>query len=112
MPELIDKISHYSRHRHIGHYFQFITEQHYLHPEIFSYEFWAKDFDRIFAAMPQRTVDQQEAIPRMQGMQKQLQQANQNNYKEIGQLCTYLDELDRRRNTDWRNLFSYLDISE
>jgi hypothetical protein len=111
MPELIDKIAHYSQYRHIGHYFQFITGQHYLHPEIFSYEHWAKDFERIFSAMPQHTVDQQEAIPRMQGMQKQLQQATRNNYKEIGQLRTYLDELDRRRGTNWRELFSYLDIN-
>jgi hypothetical protein len=47
----------------------------------------------------------------MQGMQKQLQQATQYNYKEISQLRTYLDELDRRRGHNWRNLFSYLDIN-
>jgi organic radical activating enzyme len=38
MPELIDKIAHYSQYRHIGHYFQFLTGQHYLHPEIYPYE--------------------------------------------------------------------------
>jgi hypothetical protein len=26
-------------------------------------------------------------------------------------LHTYLDEIDRRRNTNWRNLFSYLDVT-
>lgn len=112
MPELINKISHYSQYRHIGHYFQFITGQHYLHPEVYSYDFWAKDFESILSAMPQRTIHQQEAIPRIQGMQKQLQQSSCNNYKEISQLRTYLDELDRRRNTNWRELFSYLDINE
>ena len=111
MPELIDKITHYSQYRHIGHYFQFLTGQHYLHPEIYPYEFWAQDFDRILAAMPQNTIAQREAIPRMQGMQKQLQQATRYNYKEIGQLRTYLDELDRRRGSNWRELFSYLDIN-
>ena len=111
MPELIDKITHYSQYRHIGHYFQFLTGQHYLHPEIYPYEFWAQDFDRIMSAMPQNTIAQQEAIPRMLGMQKQLQQATQYNYKEIGQLRTYLDELDRRRGSNWRELFSYLDIN-
>jgi hypothetical protein len=48
----------------------------------------------------------------MQGLQKQLQQVTQHNYKEISQLRTYLDELDRRRSTNWRELFSYLDINE
>lgn len=112
MPELIEKVDYYSQHRHVGHYFQFLTGQHYLHPEIFPYEFWAKDFDRIMSAMPQRTDNQREAIPRMQGLQKQLQQATQYNYYEIGQLHTYLDELDRRRGTNWRELFHYLDIHE
>jgi MoaA/NifB/PqqE/SkfB family radical SAM enzyme len=112
MPELIDKIAHYSQHRHIGHYFQFITEQHYLHPEVFAYDFWAKDFERIFKAMPTDTVHQIEAIPRMQGMQKQMQQSTQHNFEDIDRLRIYLDELDRRRNTNWRELFSYLDINE
>jgi hypothetical protein len=111
MPELINKITQYSRHRHIGHYFQFITGQHYLHPEIFPYEFWANDFDKIFSAMPQHTVAQLEAIPRMQGMQKQLQAQTTYNTQEISSLHTYLDELDRRRETNWRELFSYLDVN-
>jgi hypothetical protein len=63
------------------------------------------------SAMPQNTIAQQEAIPRMLGMQKQFHQATQYNYKEIGQLRTYLDELDRRRGSNWRELFSYLDIN-
>jgi len=112
MPELINKIAHYSQYRHIGHYFQFLTGQHYLHPEVYSYDFWQKDFNKILSSMPQNTVAQKEAIPRMQGMQKQLQQSKVNNFKEISQLHTYLDELDRRRNTNWRELFSYLIVNE
>jgi hypothetical protein len=48
----------------------------------------------------------------MIGLQKQLQQHTKHNYKEIQKLHTYLDELDRRRNTNWRTLFSYLDINK
>ena len=73
---------------------------------------WADDFDKILKEMATYTIHQQEAIPRMQGMQKQLQQSTKNNYTRIGQLHTYLDEMDRRRNTNWRELFSYLDIHE
>jgi len=112
MPELIKKIDHYSKHRHIGHYYQFITGQHYMHPEVFAYGHWADDFDRIFAAMPTRTIAQQEAIPRMQGLQKQLQQHTAHNTREISSLHTYLDEIDRRRGTSWRELFPYLIVNE
>lgn len=112
MPELIEKISHYSKYRHIGHYYQFITGQHYMHPEVFAYSHWADDFERIFAAMPTRTVEQQEAIPRMQGLQKQLQQQSTHNAREISRLHTYLDEIDRRRGTNWQELFPYLIVNE
>ena len=111
MPDLIRKIDQYSQHKHIGHYFQFYTGPHmFQHPKTYSWDFWAGDFERIFAAMPQRTAEQQESIPRMQGLQSLLQQQTSHNYHDIEQLRVYLDEMDRRRNTNWRSLFSYLDI--
>jgi pyruvate-formate lyase-activating enzyme len=110
MPDLFNMINKYNKHRHIGHYFQFLTGLEYQHPDAFGYDFWADDFDRILNAMPTDTIEQREAIPRMVGMQRQLQQVSQYDYQRIGQLHTYLDELDRRRSTDWRSVFSYLDI--
>lgn len=110
MPNLIEKVNKYNKHRHIGHYFQFLTGHDYLHPRNFKYSMWEKDFDRILSAMPTDTIHQQEAIPRMIGMQKQLQQVTESDYTQISRLYTYLDEMDRRRGTNWRELFSYLDI--
>jgi pyruvate-formate lyase-activating enzyme len=112
MPDLIAVINKYNKHRHIGHYFQFLTGLPYQHPDAFSYDFWADDFERILTTMPQDTNEQREAIPRMTGMQKQLKQITQHNYIRIGQLHTYLDELDRRRSTNWRSIFPYLDIQK
>jgi hypothetical protein len=118
MPDLINKIKQYSKHRQIGHYFQFLGPNGTLdelnvhqHPKQFAYETWANDFERILAAMPQDTDNQREAIPRMQGHQKLLQKHTHHNYKKISELHTYFDELDRRRGTNWRELFPYLDIT-
>ncbi len=111
MPGLIDKIKYYSRNKHIGHYFQFYTgPQMFQHPQIFAWDFWEQDAERILSAMPTDTVEQQEAIPRMQGMLNLLKQQKHHDMRSIRQLHTYLDELDRRRSTNWRQLFSYLDI--
>jgi hypothetical protein len=111
MPDLVKKIDQYSQHKHIGHYFQFYTgNQMFQHPKTYAWDFWAKDFERILAAMPQRTPEQQEAVPRMLGLQSLLQQHTSHNYHGIDQLRIYLDEMDRRRGTNWRSLFSYLDI--
>lgn len=113
MPDLIKKIDQYSQTKHIGHYFQFYTGAHmFQHPKTYAWSFWQKDFERIFADMPRRTPAQMEAIPRMQGLQSLLQQHTQHNYQAISKLRVYLDEMDRRRNTNWRELFSYLDIYE
>jgi hypothetical protein len=113
MPGLIKKIDQYSKNKHIGHYFQFYTgSQMFQHPQTYAYSFWKDTFDQIFSAMPQRTPAQQEAVPRMQGLQAQLQQYTQHNYNDIKKLHVYLDEIDRRRGTNWQKLFSYLDINE
>jgi organic radical activating enzyme len=111
MPQMIEKIKQYSRHRHIGQYFEFyIGSQLFQHPDIFAYSMWEKDFENIIAAMPHETIEQQEAIPRMIGLQRYLQKSVAHNHSEIKKLHVYLDELDRRRGTDWQKLFSYLKV--
>lgn len=121
MPELIKKIVHYSQKRKIGHYFQFLGPSLNLpghdsmqcqHPRQFAYRHWHDDFERIFSVMPDQTEEHLEARERMTGIQRMLQQQTEHNYTGISQLHTYLDELDRRRGTDWRSLFPYLDIKE
>jgi organic radical activating enzyme len=113
MPQLIEKLVHYGKHKHIGQYFEFYTgPQMFQHPNIFSYELWREDFERIFATMPTKTADQQEAVTRMQGIDQYLKKSANHNWLEINKLHTYLGELDRRRGTDWKKVFPYLDISK
>ena len=108
MPELIERINHYARHRHIGQYFEFyIGSEQYQHPKNWAWTTWQQDFKQIFAAI---NPSQHDTIQRMQGIQQQLQTVTHNNEFEIRKLHTYLDELDRRRNTNWREIFPYLDI--
>jgi hypothetical protein len=108
MPGLIEKINYYGQHRHIGHYFMFIDGIPYQHPDIFNYSLWADDFNRIFATMRDVTTEDKETILRMAGLQKRLQNTCKQDLNKISQLHAYLDELDRRRDTDWRTLFPHL----
>jgi sulfatase maturation enzyme AslB (radical SAM superfamily) len=113
MPELIEKIVYYGKNKHIGQYFEFyIGPQMFQHPNIFSYDMWQEDFVKIFSLMPTKTVEQQEAIVRMEGIDQYLRQSKTHDWKRIEQLKIYLDELDRRRKTDWKKVFPYLDISK
>jgi hypothetical protein len=114
MPELIKKIDYYSKKdKDIGHDFQFyVGPSIYQHPQIFAFKKWEETFRRIYEVMPTKTPRQQEAILRMQGLEKQLQLITKNNVAEIKKLHIYLDELDRRRNTNWRKIFPYLENFE
>jgi len=108
MPDLIKKLNHYSQHRHIGHYFEFVTGYKWQHPEIFDYSMWENDFVRIFETMRSDSAEHKEAITRMQGIQQHLQYHGKHHQMNIEKLHRYLDELDSRRNTNWRTLFPYL----
>jgi len=110
MPELIEKINKYNQNRHIGHYFMFVDGYRFQHPDVFDYSLWADDFNRIFATMRDVSTEDKETILRMAGLQKRLQNTCRQDLTKIKQLHDYLDELDRRRGTDWRSLFPYLII--
>jgi len=110
MPELIEKINLYNKHRHIGHYFMFVDGLKFQHPDIYDYSLWDKDFDQIFNTMRDHTAEHKEARNRMVGIQKRLQNTCRHDTGKIAKLHAYSDELDRRRGTNWRKLFPYLII--
>jgi hypothetical protein len=108
MPQLIEKINFYKKYRHIGHYFQFVDGFNFQHPKIFDYKVWEEDFETILKTMDTNDKNSAEAINRMIGLQKMLQVNCKKNVKKIEQLHKFLNEIDRRRGTDWRSLFPYL----
>jgi len=111
MPGLIEKLVQYGKHKHIGHYFEmYLGPQMFQHPKTFGYSMWKESFDQVFKLLPQDTDQQKEVIPRMMGLQKYLKSFDQHNWEEVNKLHIFLDELDRRRKTDWRRVFPYLDI--
>jgi len=113
MPDLIYKLAYYSQYKSIGHYFQFYTGSHmFQHPKHFAWQFWQDDCQRILAAIPTTSEHNLETRQRMTGMIDFLRSHKHFNWAAIQQLHIYLDEIDRRRGTNWRSLFSYLDLQQ
>jgi len=109
MPDLIKVINKYNQQKHIGHYFEFyIGPEQYQHPKIFAYDMWEEDFKSIYSEMRSDTTEHKEVFTRLEGLEQQLKTVKQHDYEQIENLHIYLDELDRRRGTDWRSLFPYL----
>jgi len=108
IPPLLQYINVLRSNRKIGHYFSTTVMTHEcLHPEIFGSNFFDNDFKAILDNMPEDTWQQKEARTYMQGIQLQLNSKSKDQ-KKINQLIVLLTELDRRRNTNWKETFPWL----
>jgi organic radical activating enzyme len=102
--QLIKYVNQHRQNRPVGHYFGLPMFTHdFLHPEIFGPGYFDKEFSDILDLMPE---DQQKNY--MRGIQKQLSTSSRNN-SAIQQLGVFLDEIDRRRNLNWRQTFPWLE---
>jgi pyruvate-formate lyase-activating enzyme len=106
VPELIDYINSFNR--PIGHFFSTPVFTHNcLHPKIFGKGFFDNDFKNIYNSMKTETWQQQQALEYMSGIHKEIN-AHERNSDEINRLKVFLDEMDRRRNLDWKQTFPWL----
>lgn len=105
LPELIQKINHWSSHRIIYWSFMKVGGRQYLHPSIFGPQILDLGFTK--ALNEYQTFNDPEKIAYLdyfKGIEKELSVSVPNVDKQR-QLKTYLVELDRRRNTDYTVIF-------
>jgi organic radical activating enzyme len=109
VPELIDYIGQIKKNRKIGHHFSLVVGSYkFLHPGIFGPGFFTEDLDKILSSMSDDSQWDQHAKTYMNGIKMQIESCERDQYK-IQQLGIYLDELDRRRNLNWRTTFPWLE---
>jgi organic radical activating enzyme len=111
-PELIQWVANLRKeyNRSIAHSFGDVVFSHScLRPSIFGKGFFDKDFAKIYEAMKDYGSEWQNA--QMLGYMKGLQSKYNNSkrdYNEIKKLGVLLDEIDRRRNLNWKETFPWL----
>ena len=109
MPELIEKLNQWKKIRPVGHYFSAVAPQpSYLMVDVLGPEVFADDFDKILKTMSESSDSDSTAKKYMQGIADSVAQS-QKNVSEILKLKTFLDEKDRRRGTDWKSTFPWLE---
>jgi sulfatase maturation enzyme AslB (radical SAM superfamily) len=106
-PNLIDKINLWKKSKKINHHFQTVFAPAHHNPDIFGGKFWKKDLEIALSLMPSETWQEKNSIEYLRGIAKQIEGTDPRS-DLILQLHTHLDELDRRRGTDWTELFPYL----
>lgn len=116
MPALVEKINYWNSIRKKNDknwqhpiYWTFMTVQPHLHlcPDIFDKELFQDDFDKVIALMPTENEFQQHSKEHMIGIAKQVAATSKDRDK-VDTLKEYLDEMDSRRNTNWKEVFPWL----
>ena len=108
MPELLIRLNEWRHNRKIGHWFGGVTPgPSYLKGEIFGNVEFLDSIEEILSLLPIDTDEDKFAFEYMDGILKQIMSKKQN-LEEIRNLLIYLNEKDRRRNTNWRTVFPWL----
>ena len=107
-PTIIEKLKEWKQKRKINHHFQTVFSPAYHNPDIFGGEFWKQDLENSVNAMPTNNWQEETMRLSLIGIQGQILNSCIKPEKII-QLHTHLDELDRRRGTNWRKLFPHLE---
>lgn len=78
-----------------------------MHPKFFDKTMFKQDFEKILALMPTQTNRQKNAKLHMEGLITFIEN-HPVDYEKISMLKQYLDEIDRRRGTNWHLVFPWL----
>ena len=108
LPDLMVIMNEYGKHRKIEHYFSAVIYPSYLHYNILGPDEFRDDFQKVLSLMEGDSWRGAHARTHMEG----LIATNTNsvyNKEETLKLLTFLDENDRRRNTNWKVLFPWLE---
>jgi len=108
VPDLIDKINLWRNKKDIGHYVQKVIDREHLNPIHFGIDFWEDSFQKILKRLKQNTFNEKQAYNLFLGEYKRLQSVSNINYEQLKNLFFYLDEIDKRRKTNWRDIFPYI----
>ena len=112
IPELVERMNAWNArkpHDHrITYSFMSVMAPNWMDPAIFGAGVFEEDFKRICEAMPNHTEYDRILVDHMAGIGRQIADTPRN-VPMIHGLIDYVTEIDRRRGTNWRELFPWLD---
>lgn len=108
LPDLLKKLKTWTHDRKIEHYFSTTIYPSYMHPNIIGPEEFREDFNKIKNLIDADTWRGAHAKEYMLGIVATLERSVYNK-EEMIKLITFLNENDRRRNTNWREVFPWLE---
>ena len=106
LPDLLRKIQTWNLRRTVHHYQNSVNGPDYMFIDIFG-SIFEKDFEQALTLKPTDTPEQNASRNYLAGIAQQAK-SREPNLPMIHKLHTFLNELDRRRSTNWRKTFPWL----
>jgi organic radical activating enzyme len=106
LPDLLEKVAHWNQRRSVYHYQNSVNGPSYMFIDIFG-DIFGDDFNRALSLKPENTPEQISSKNYLRGIAQQ-SASREPNIPEIVKLFDFLNEMDRRRNTDWSRVFPWL----
>ena len=106
LPDLLEKIQIWNHTRTVYHYQNSVNGPDYMFIDIFG-DIFSQDFQRALALKPTDTPEQNASRNYLAGIARQAK-SREPNVPVIHKLYAFLNDLDRRRATDWRKTFPWL----
>jgi hypothetical protein len=106
LPDLLEQINQWNQQRCVHHYQNSVNCPGYMFIDIFG-DIFVEDFNRALELKPETTPEQQSSKKYLQGIAQQ-SASQKPNIPEIIKLFDFLNEIDRRRNTNWTTVFPWL----
>jgi len=107
MSDLYNQIEIWNSKRKIFTQFMTVVDPTYMSPDIFDGDVFAEHFEKILSKMSKGHDYDAPAKAYMEGIAKQIS-AGPANVPELRKLKIYLEEMDKRRKTDYKVLFPWL----
>jgi len=108
MPHLFSKINDWKKNRKIHQQIGYIQGPDYWKPEIFGGDFYANDIKNILNIMPENNEEECNIKKYMSGILKVVENSKRDD-RNIKNFMTFIKEKDRRRNTDYKTVFPWLE---
>lgn len=108
MPAMIDYLNIFRKDRKIQHELGHVAHKMWLHCNIFGKGFFDTEFTKILNSMPEKTIQDINSKEYMHGLYISLN-LNTVDITQINQLESYLNQIDARRNLNWKLIFPWFE---
>ena len=107
MPDLMRNVGRWNKIKKINVSFMSIVYPEHFNPAIFGKGVFTQDFVETCQLMANEYPTESALVDHLQGICKQID-SSPINYQMLSKLRTFLDEIDYRRNVNWREVFPWL----